>query len=253
MRAGRNWNSRLRLEDCLQCELELPGIECIRDRAKVTGTYVRADAAIIGVTFELRVIPGIEAVRAELHVEALGDGEVLEQREIPVVTAGTAQCIETKITVGPKRWCGKGRRVEPRAYSLRIRDRPVYLWPVPGVGNNAGSVVSAYPQIQRSARFHSDNPGQRPSTQSRSHKAVAAVLQERDIVDEINESDLSTIKLRRAVVVAPSHVRVRRVIEVATTAVAGGCIHRLRNRVADLELQIFSYVSVQVDLQRVVM
>jgi hypothetical protein len=57
-----------------------PGVKRRTDSTKVAGSY--ASAAFVGVTLELRMVPGIEALCAELETAAarFADDEALEQR-----------------------------------------------------------------------------------------------------------------------------------------------------------------------------
>jgi hypothetical protein len=81
-----------RLVDQLETELEFSRIEGPRNRAKVAGSHVQADATVIGITLELRMVPSVEGIRAELDAAAslFTDDKVLEERQVPVVAARTA-------------------------------------------------------------------------------------------------------------------------------------------------------------------
>jgi len=54
------------LVDQLQAELKFSRVESCRYRAEVAGAKVGADAAIVIVTLELGVVPGVEGFDAEL-------------------------------------------------------------------------------------------------------------------------------------------------------------------------------------------
>lgn len=51
-----------RLEDQLRSNLKLSWIKSCGDVAKVAGPNVGADATGVGVTFELRMVPGVERI-----------------------------------------------------------------------------------------------------------------------------------------------------------------------------------------------
>src|SRR5205823_13024677 len=85
------------LVDQLNCKLELSTRECIGDLTKVLGAEVSADAAAVLVTFELGVVKEVEALRTELHMEALRKRKALEQRQVKVVASGAANGVETQV------------------------------------------------------------------------------------------------------------------------------------------------------------
>ena len=87
---------RSSLVDQLDPELEFSRVERGGDGTKVAGSFVDADAAVVDIALELCVIPGVEALRAELDTAAarFADEKTLEEREVPIVTAGTAQPVE---------------------------------------------------------------------------------------------------------------------------------------------------------------
>ena len=60
----------------------------IRNRAEVARAEIRADPVIHGITLELRVVPDVEHLPAELSIDALGDLGVLEDPHVPVVDSG---------------------------------------------------------------------------------------------------------------------------------------------------------------------
>src|SRR5271169_1986693 len=226
---GPRWNSRSRLVHQLQCELELPAVKSTSDGAKVAGAKVGADTAIIGVTLELSVVPHVERVCTELHVEALGDGAVLEQRHVPIVAARTAQRVVPEVAVAI-RACNTGRsrkdrRIEPFRGGFRISNRAGYIWPGTGIADHAGSGCATDSKIQGRARFHGDDAREGPSTQRCFQRLAVAVVEERNIVDEVGEQAVGAIVETGAAVVAPSQVWIRHVIEIAAAAAGGSRIH----------------------------
>ena len=89
--SGRRRPSESGLVIQLYSELENSRIVSVGDRAKVAGSQRGADAAVLDVTFKLSVIPGVEALGAQLKPGAaiLAEDEALEQGQVPVVTART--------------------------------------------------------------------------------------------------------------------------------------------------------------------
>lgn len=69
------------LKDDLHSELELSRVESGSDGAEVAGAFAGADAAVVDITLELRVIPGIECVCPELDAAAtrFANHEALEK------------------------------------------------------------------------------------------------------------------------------------------------------------------------------
>ena len=99
MRADAVRTPNFRLVNQLHCKLELSARECVSDLTEVTGAEVSANAAAILVAFELRMVKGVETLRTKLHVEALREGKVLEQRQVKVVSARTANRVEPEIAI----------------------------------------------------------------------------------------------------------------------------------------------------------
>ena len=54
------------LVDQLQSELKFSRVECCRNRTEVAGPEIVADAAIVVVTLELGVVPGVKSLHTEL-------------------------------------------------------------------------------------------------------------------------------------------------------------------------------------------
>ena len=69
------------LVDQLQSKLEFSRIKGASDGTKVARALVEADTAVVVITLELRVVPGVEGVRAELDAAApfLANDEALEE------------------------------------------------------------------------------------------------------------------------------------------------------------------------------
>src|SRR5208337_1481253 len=83
------------LEDELQPQLDGPGIIGRSDLPEVSGPLIGANAAVLGVADELRMVPDVEELRAELqHAAArFAEYEVLEQGQVPTVTSGTPDVV----------------------------------------------------------------------------------------------------------------------------------------------------------------
>ena len=143
-----------RLEDQLRSELEFSGIECRLDLAEVAGANVRADATVVVVTFELRVVPGVEALRPkfEAAASALADYEALKEREVPIVATRATNSTEGQIAIAigarGTNWRRKRSGVEPRCDRFGVGDRPSQVWPVPRVWNHAGGIRTIDADIQ---------------------------------------------------------------------------------------------------------
>jgi len=81
---------------------------------------------------------------------------------------------------------------------------------------------------------------------------VVAVLQERNLINKINEGHIGAVEYRWTEIVSPSYKGIGNVVEVAAAAVAIGRVNCARQRVAELQLQIPSRVPVHVNLERIV-
>src|ERR1700677_1364556 len=166
------------LEEQLQGKLEFPRVERASDSAEVAGTEVVADTAVVNVTLELYVVPGVEGFHAELNAATAFriEHEVLKERQVPVVSAGAANCVERQIPVSSGSWGRKVCRVEPLLNGVGIGDGTIHVWPVGGIGNYAGNVLPVHSQVDRSSRFRGNDPGQCPSTSDCAQSMVVTVL-----------------------------------------------------------------------------
>src|SRR5579862_398787 len=177
------------LVDNLQSQLEFSRIKSGRHRAEVARPLVKADASIVDVALELRMVPGVEGLRPEFNSAAAlrAEYEVFQKRQVPVVAARTAQRIKPKIPPRAGSRGRKHRRVKPFGRRLRIRNRSVYIWPITllsgraSIWNDAGHRAAAHPQIDRRSRFHGNDSRQCPSSHRRPKNMVVAVLQERNL------------------------------------------------------------------------
>ena len=83
--------------------MEDPGVPSGGYCTEIAGSEIGADAGAAGAslawTSELRVVPGVEAFDAQLEAAAasLADNKALEQREVPVIAAGTSQRVMSSI------------------------------------------------------------------------------------------------------------------------------------------------------------
>ena len=87
--ANRNFSL---LEEQLRSKLKLARIKRRSNCSEVAGSLVHADAAVVGIALELGMVPCVEGLDAELETTAtrFADYEILEQRQVPVVSTGTA-------------------------------------------------------------------------------------------------------------------------------------------------------------------
>ncbi len=81
---------------------------------------------------------------------------------------------------------------------------------------------------------------------------TGTVPHERNIVDKVDESDMSAVENRRPLVVSPAGVRIGDVVQIEVVAATRGGINRLRNRVANLQVQIFAELATQFSLESIV-
>ena len=120
--------------------------------------------------------------------------------------------------------------------------------------HDARHVAASDAEVERRSRHHRDDARHLPSAQGRLQKTVVRVLEERQLVDEVDECNLGAVIRRWADVIAPSRIRVSGVVEIAAAAIAAGVrINRVPDRISNLQGEIVAYVAMQVDLERVVM
>ena len=85
------------LEDQLRPELEDTRIEGVGYLELIPSTEVVAESTILARTSELGVVPGIKALSPELESRATSftDDKALKQSDVPVISARTAQRVES--------------------------------------------------------------------------------------------------------------------------------------------------------------
>ena len=84
------------------------------------------------------MVEGVEEIRTEFEFAAtrLAKQEALEQREIPVLIAGTAQEVERRVAPIPG-YCWRERRgIEPTGNRFGIADAATHVGPVVGIGDD---------------------------------------------------------------------------------------------------------------------
>src|SRR5947207_7736768 len=114
------------LVDQLQPELEDPRVPGRSYRSEIAGAkisaYPRRACTSLARSAKLRVVPGIEALGAELDPAAtiFAESKFFEQRQIPIIAAETAQRIEAEIPPGTGCRSSECARVEPLVNGLWI-------------------------------------------------------------------------------------------------------------------------------------
>ncbi len=216
--------------------MEFARIEGRCDLAKVPGSKVVAEAAVLIAATKLRVVPRIESVSPELKPCAarLADQEALKQREIPIIASGSTQRVEGEVAPGSRSRSRECSGVHPLNsgynsvagnWRLRVRDFPYQVWPVRDIAarEETGDVATIDAQIERNTRFHSDDAGERPSAYNCLHEVAGAVPRKWDVINEVNECDIGTVEDRWTDVVFPAHIRIGDVIQVEAVSAITGC------------------------------
>src|SRR5215469_12073834 len=118
-----------RLEIQLASKLKHPRIESRSNLAKVARTEGIADC------IELGVVPGVEALRAQLKPSAaiFAQNETLEERKIPVVATRATQGVVPRCTPVAERGCSKRPYIEPLADLVWIRNARGLIRAVRGI------------------------------------------------------------------------------------------------------------------------
>src|SRR5215475_2843870 len=104
--------------------------------------------------------------------------------------------------------------------------------------------------MERLARLQSGDARHLPSTDSPLEQLVRAVLQERNVVDEVDERDLGTIQSGRTTVVMQI-VGVVKIVQVANTVIACCWIDCPRQGVSRLKLQVIPNLTVDLSLESI--
>jgi len=124
------WSDQLKDQLCSQLEHTRIVGSC--NSTKVACAQVRTYAAIYTGRSKLGVVPSIEALGPELKAAAASftDEEALEQREIPVITARSTECVMSQSAPSPVgRECER-RWVEPLVDRLGIGNISIPVWPI---------------------------------------------------------------------------------------------------------------------------
>jgi hypothetical protein len=166
------------LEGQLGSELECPRIEGRGDLARLSTVETGMEATVLSGASKLSMVPDVEGIYAEFKCRSarLADHELLEQRQIPVVSTWAAQGIEGQIAPSPCGWRCEGRDVGPlnpcylsggtQHLRFGIRDCPSQVGPVANSSSEqGGDVVAAHCHVERGTTLHRDNSGQRPATE----------------------------------------------------------------------------------------
>jgi hypothetical protein len=189
-----------RLEVQLQPKLNFARVVSRGDSAKVAGSKCVADVVPFG------VVECVEELRAELEAAAarLAEHEALKQRKVPVLTAGTTQVIERRTAKGARSRSRESRGGEPGIYGMRIADASDAIRPVGAVGQRVANVAGGTTEkdVDRLSRCERSDSGYLPSADCRFQEAIGRILQERNIVDEVDEGDLCAIQTRGTIVIS---------------------------------------------------
>ena len=92
-------------------ELQVPGgtWQCLRDSTEVSRSFLVANA-IDGI---LRSVGQVKGFGAELHLESLREGEILEQREIQILDSRAAVGLVAEIAQRVRHGPGHSRDIKP--------------------------------------------------------------------------------------------------------------------------------------------
>src|SRR5271157_2382757 len=88
------------------------------------------------------------------------------------------------------------------------------------VRNNACRALTVVSDIQRSSRYDADDARDFPTAHKRLQHLVLAILQERDLVDEVGEENLPPVKAGPSVIVLPTQVGIGNIVEVSSASPA---------------------------------
>src|SRR5215469_5057733 len=114
------------------------------------------------------MVPKVKRFDAELHLEPLGEGGVIEHKDVPVLASRTGNGIESQVAVAI--WAsGASRQAEvarkPLRNGLGIADTARNIGSVSRIGDDAsGSIGAADPEVNRGTGFDGDDRRQLPAT-----------------------------------------------------------------------------------------
>src|SRR5579885_1425451 len=213
-------NSRpreLRLEKNLPTELD--NSRRVRRRELTEATVTQT---VIG-ALELGMVEGVEGLQPQLQAGVLCEGESLEQRKVPVVTARSAQGVVAKSAPIA---CSRIRKhgsvvvldnpvgVCRRHHRMHILDAAVQVRPVA----TANVVVAAATDVDWQTGLDGDDAGDLPSAQGGLQETVRVVAQNRDAVDEVGGEIVGPVENAGPKVVPPSPIRIGNSIQILTAA-----------------------------------
>src|SRR5262249_37995043 len=148
-----------------------------------------------------RVVEGVEELRTELKSAAarLAEQETLEEREVPVLAARATQIVERGASERSCRRIGKSGGCEPGSNRVWIANAANLIRTVGAVRQRVADVVAGAAQkhVDGFARLQCDDSRYLPSSHGRLQQPVRGVLQERNVIDEVDEGDVRAIQTRR--------------------------------------------------------
>src|SRR5581483_2867966 len=127
----------------------------------------------------------------------LADQEALEQRYVPVVASGTADRAFGQIAPGAECGCGEAIGGKPLVGRMRVVDLPIEVGEIGGVGKAIAALGTAQCDVQRESRLNGPNAGQLPTADYGLLEAIAGMAENRNVIDEAHDPDMSGIPPRR--------------------------------------------------------
>src|ERR1700760_1044656 len=226
-------NGTMRRETPVASEVEFPAElkdPWVKSRGHLTEI---ARAKPVADLVDLGVVPDVKALSAKLEPPGpiRAEGEALEEREVPVVSAWAAQRVEASIApVTDRRSCERCC-IEPLADLAGIRNAADLVRAIGGIRQTITALAASQLRVNRQSGRHRHDPGYLPSSKGRSQEAVWTLLQERNIVNEVNGPIVGSVVSAWSAVVLPSEIRIGEIGKIGASAPAGRRIDRARQRV----------------------
>src|SRR5208282_6558277 len=117
---------------------------------------------------------------------------------------------------------------------MRVATTAGHVWTVSGVRNDARHVLTIQSDIQWCTGYGHNDTGNFPAANGRFQELVSAVLQERNLINEVGKEVILDVGDRPSIVIFPSKIRVGNGVQFSCASAAVVGIIRVGISVAHL-------------------
>src|SRR6266700_1497391 len=201
---------------------------------------------------DLRMVKGVKGFQPqfELAATSFADQEVLEHRQVPVVTARATHGVIGQVAPYANGRDSKRRIRNPLGFGVRRYESTHFVGAVVSA-DTVTAWVATQRNVERQTRFNADDARNLPATDNRSRERVGRVPHEGQVVDEVERQVMQTIITRGSNVILPSGVWVGDAYKVASSSATIGLVggvNRTRYSVEHAQAQVPLDLRIQIYL-----